>query len=237
MAFRLVQARPKQPSTSKGLKSPYGAVHTRCMTVLIFDTETSGLVDRRFEAEDPEQPDVVQLAALLCGDGGEVLSTLACLVRPGIKAIEPGAAKVHGITQEKAIAHGLEAPAVLSAFGAMVDRADVLVAHNLAFDALVLRTAWHRAFGADFRERLYGKRAFCTMKAMTPVCKILSGRSRHKTDYKWPKLSECIDFLFGERLEGAHDALVDARACARIYFELQRRKAAGEPSATPQEAT
>ncbi len=208
----------------QGLKSPYGAVHTKCMSILIFDTETSGLIDRRFEAEDPEQPDVVQLAALLCGDDGEVLSTVSCLVRPDLKAIQPGAAKVHGITQAKANAHGLEAPAVLGAFGAMVDRADVLVAHNLAFDALVLRTAWHRAFGADFRERLYGKRAFCTMKAMTPVCKILSGRSKHKTDYKWPKLSECIDFLFAERLEGAHDALVDARACGRIYFELQRRK-------------
>jgi DNA polymerase-3 subunit epsilon len=210
--------------STQGLKSPYGAVHTKCMSILIFDTETSGLIDRRFEAEDPEQPDVVQLAALLCGDDGEVLSTVSCLVRPDLKAIQPGAAKVHGITQAKANAHGLEAPAVLSAFGAMVDRADVLVAHNLAFDALVLRTAWHRAFGADFRERLYGKRAFCTMKAMTPVCKILSGRSKHKTDYKWPKLSECIDFLFAERLEGAHDALVDARACSRIYFELQRRK-------------
>ncbi len=208
----------------QGLKSPYGAVHTKCMSILIFDTETSGLIDRRFEAEDPEQPDVVQLAALLCGDDGEVLSTLSCLVRPDLKAIQPGAAKVHGITQAKANAHGLEAPAVLGVFGAMVGRADVLVAHNLAFDALVLRTAWHRAFGADFRERLYGKRAFCTMKAMTPVCKILSGRSKHKADYKWPKLSECIDFLFAERLEGAHDALVDARACGRIYFELQRRK-------------
>lgn len=237
MAFRLVQARPKQPSTSKGLKSPYGAVHTRCMSILIFDTETSGLVDRRFEAEDPGQPDVVQLAALLCSDDGEVLSTLSCLVRPDLKAIQPGAAKVHGITQAKANAHGLGASPVLGAFGAMVDRADVLVAHNLTFDALVLRTAWYRAFGADFRERLYGKRAFCTMKAMTPVCKILSSRSKHKADYKWPKLSECIDFLFAERLEGAHDALVDARACGRIYFELQRRKAAGEPSATPQEAT
>lgn len=223
--------------TTQGLKYPYGTVHTRRMSILIFDTETSGLVDRRFEAEDPEQPDVVQLAALLCSDDGGVLSTLSCLVRPDLKAIQPGAAKVHGITQAKANAHGLEAPPVLAAFGAMVERADVLVAHNLAFDALVLRTAWYRAFGADFRERLYGKRAFCTMKAMTPVCKILSSRSKHKADYKWPKLSECIDFLFGERLEGAHDALVDARACGRIYFELQRRKAAGEPSATPQEAT
>jgi len=194
------------------------------MTVLIFDTETSGLVDRRFEAEDPQQPDVVQLAALLCGDDGKVLSSLSVLLRPALRPIEPGAAKVHGITQAMAQEHGLEAPEALRLFGAMAAKADVLVAHNLSFDALVLRTAWHRAFDEDFRVRLFGKRAFCTMKAMTPVCKILNGRSRHKTDYKWPKLSECIEFLFGERLEGAHDALVDAKACARIYFELQRRK-------------
>jgi hypothetical protein len=103
--------------TIQGLKSPYGAVHTKCMSILIFDTETSGLIDRRFEAEDPEQPDVVQLAALLCGDDGGVLSTVSCLVRPNLKAIQPGAAKVHGITQAKANAHGLEAPAVPGGVG------------------------------------------------------------------------------------------------------------------------
>ena len=100
--------------TTQGLKYPYGAVHMRCMSILIFDTETSGLVDWRFEAEDFEQPDVVQLAALLCSDDGEVLSTLSCLVRPDLKAIQPGAAKVHGITQAKANAHGLEVHAVLA---------------------------------------------------------------------------------------------------------------------------
>ena len=57
---------------------------------------------------------VVQVAALLCGADGEVLSTLACLVRPGLKAIQPGATKVHGITQAKANAHGLEASPVLA---------------------------------------------------------------------------------------------------------------------------
>ena len=59
---------------------------------------------------------MVQVAALLCGEDGEVLSTLACLVRPGLKAIEPDATKVHGITQGKANAnaYGLEATAVLA---------------------------------------------------------------------------------------------------------------------------
>lgn len=37
---------------------------------------------------------------------------------------------------------------------------------------------------------------------------------------KPPKLAECIQHFFGEALPGAHDALVDARACGRIYFHL-----------------
>lgn len=60
---------------------------------------------------------VVQVAALLCGADGEVLSTLACLVRPGLKAIEPGATKVHGITQGKAMVYGLEIPALQGVAG------------------------------------------------------------------------------------------------------------------------
>jgi DNA polymerase-3 subunit epsilon len=42
---------------------------------------------------------------------------------------------------------------------------------------------------------------------------------------KAPKLEECIHHFFGETLAGAHDALVDVRACARVYFHLQTLKA------------
>jgi len=117
-------------------------------------------------------------------------------------------------------------------FGALVEKADVLVAHNISFDALVMRAAWHKTFESDLRDKLQGKRAFCTMRAMTPVTKILGPRAKHKSDWKWPKLSECIEFFFAEELIGAHDAMVDVKACARVYFELMGRKESTDAAET-----
>ena len=194
------------------------------MSVLVFDTETTGLVLRDQEPEHQGQPDLVQIAALLLDGNGVERAAFCSLVKPS-RAISDGARKAHGIDGGLAGRYGLQPAEALPAFAAMVARADVIVAHNLTFDALVLRTAWHRTFSNDFRSLLVGKRAFCTMKAATPICKILSGRSRHSRDYKWPKLSECIEFFFAEKLVGAHDALVDSRACARVYFEIQKRRA------------
>lgn len=193
------------------------------MSILIFDTETTGFIQRDKEPSHPDQPDLVQLAALLFDDTGHEVAALSTLVRPDRK-ITDGAFKAHGISQAKASQLGVGAKEALTVFEGLLNNASVIVAHNLEFDAKVMLTAWHRAFQKDFRDSLVGKRAFCTMKAMTPVCKIMHKNPRHRADFKWPKLSECIHFLFGEKLEGAHDALVDARACARVYFEMQARK-------------
>ena len=38
---------------------------------------------------------------------------------------------------------------------------------------------------------------------------------------KSPKLEECIEHFFGEKLSGAHDAMVDVGACKRVYFNLK----------------
>jgi DNA polymerase-3 subunit epsilon len=40
---------------------------------------------------------------------------------------------------------------------------------------------------------------------------------------KAPTLAECVRFLFDEELEGAHSAMVDCLACARVYRELINR--------------
>jgi DNA polymerase-3 subunit epsilon len=198
-------------------------------SILVFDTETTGLVDRNLPPEDERQPDVVQFAAMLCTAGGEggyrVRQAVSVITQPPKHPIHPKARAKHGIGPDDIARFGVPYGDMLGVFGDMVDRADVIVAHNLSFDALVVRTAWHRGGLGDLRDRLLGKRAFCTMKAATPVCKILSLRARHRTDYKWPSLAEATEFFFAEKLVGAHDALVDVAACARIYFELERRKA------------
>ena len=39
--------------------------------------------------------------------------------------------------------------------------------------------------------------------------------------YKSPNLAETVRHFFDEEIEGAHDALVDARASGRIYWHLK----------------
>lgn len=46
------------------------------------------------------------------------------------------------------------------------------------------------------------------------------------TKPKPPSLTECMRFFFNEDLVGAHGALTDARACARVFHEIRRREAA-----------
>ena len=45
-----------------------------------------------------------------------------------------------------------------------------------------------------------------------------------KYGYKWPTLSELHLKLFDFDFEGAHDALLDVKACAKCLFELERKK-------------
>ena len=111
------------------------------------------------------------------------------------------------------------------AFADLLGVADTLVAHNIQFDADVLDIAYLRLRGRPKSEP--GTR-FCTMEAAAPIVNLPPTERMIATGFnkpKAPKLEECIKHFFGETLDGAHDALVDVRACARVYFHLQSLKA------------
>lgn len=92
------------------------------------------------------------------------------------------------------------------------------VAHNIDFDLFIMDGEFYRAAGGI---KSWGKvnETFCTMKAMTQICKLPGKYS----DFKWPKLQEAHKHAFGAEFDGTHDALADMRACARIYFWLQNQ--------------
>lgn len=50
--------------------------------ILAFDSETSGMPDFNKQAEDPSQPHIVQLGAILFDSNRRVVSELNLLVRP-----------------------------------------------------------------------------------------------------------------------------------------------------------
>lgn len=194
------------------------------MGLFFFDTETTGLVDFKLAHDHSSQPYLVQLAALLTDDDGTERASMSVLVRPDGWTIPDEASAVHGITTDIAVANGVALRTALTAFRALLENADTVIGHNVGFDVAVINAARHRA-GAQPGD-YWPEKMFCTMRTATPVCKILHADPRHDQDYKWPRLNEAYRHFFGQELEGAHDALVDVRACRDVYLELQGLEAA-----------
>jgi len=171
----------------------------------------------------PEQAHLVQLAAQLVTPENETVMEFSVIIDPGVN-IPDGAAGVHGITTEKAQKLGIKPSAALDMFSALHKHAGTLVAHNIGFDKQVMETARARKTG---ERATMQKPLFCTMERANNIVKapptpkmIAAGR----THYKKPNLGECIKHFFGEELEGAHDAMIDVRACRRVYFAILDHK-------------
>ena len=182
---------------------------------LFCDTETTGKYNFKGSPEDADQPNLVQIAAILDNAAGESVGEFKFLIEPsGWSHIEPGAFDAHGISLEMAQAHGVSLLAALACFSHMVRKTDVVVCHNTQFDLAIMATAFHRV------EREFPRlpAVFCTMREGTNVCK-LPGWGRGK--YKWPTLQEAYTILVDSTgFKGAHDAMADVRACRAVYYKL-----------------
>jgi len=137
------------------------------------------------------------------------------IIRPDGYRIPENATSVHGITTEMALSEGLPLEVAISEFSGSLEKCHVLVGHNLPFDLGVVAAECVRL---DLKVPFSDICQVCTMRASVRVCKI-----RRNGRYKMPTLNELHTFLFGVGVEGAHNALNDAEACARCFFELKRR--------------
>lgn len=189
------------------------------MLSLIFDTETTGGMNYKKPYDDPEQPDIVQIAALLT-NGTQVLGSMNLMVLPRKKCAEE-AEKVHGITEDILQVAGMPPSVAIPLFNQFVKKADRLVAHNLAFDLDVVS----RAYGllGHSPEGLRSKPRVCTMKSSTKIVGLPPSPGRREP--KWPKLQEAYKALVDiNGFHGAHDAMIDVNACYRVLIALQEKR-------------
>lgn len=193
--------------------------------LLFFDTETSGLYNFKKPPADPTQPNLVQLAAILCSDEGKELSVLSQIIYPESWKVSDEAAAVHGITTDRAHDLGVALVSALNIFNRMASVSRRVVAHNLAFDRGLIQTANFRTNRETPEQIDLSKYHFCTMQACTNICKVPFSTPRKfgPQQWKWPKLQEAHVHFFNREFEGAHDALADVRACKDVYFELINR--------------
>ncbi|MDD2565905.1 MAG: 3'-5' exonuclease [Candidatus Gracilibacteria bacterium] len=186
------------------------------MKAFVFDTETTGFTVKDGTLE--EQPYIVQFAGILGNiskeKGFEEISRINVLVRPRI-SIPFSASQVHGL-YDKDVENAPYIEDVIGDFLKYLNTSDVIVGHNVEFDEGVVRNELARlGRSGDYQPM----KSICTMRGSTEYCK-LQGRG---FSFKPPKLNELYKHLFGERFEGAHDAMVDVEATLAAFTELVKR--------------
>lgn len=189
-------------------------------TTLFFDTETTGLVKDRYPPTHSKQPMPMQIGMKLDTHDRDEVGVTNFLVQPQGWHIEPKASEITGITDALAEKYGVHFITAIESFLDYKERADVLVAHNAAFDVTVMRRAvfvYSHMIGDEYVDPFKDTQVICTMLAALPIVKATPKR---RGQWKWPKLEECVNHFYNETIEGAHDALVDVKACARVFYTL-----------------
>ena len=185
---------------------------------LVFDTETTGL-PKNFNApitDSDNWPRMVQIAWQLHAKNGTLLENQDYIIKPEGFDIPFSSQRIHGISTKMATEEGRVLQDVLQEFQQVLDKAEVVVGHNIIFDNNIV--------GAEFfRKQISNSLAAIatadTMKLGTDFCQLGGGKSGR---YKSPKLEELYEKLYGEKFDEAHNAAADVNATAQVFFEMMR---------------
>jgi DNA polymerase III epsilon subunit-like protein len=181
---------------------------------LFFDTETNGLPKDYKSPPSPTDnwPRVIQLAYALYDSNRNLIEDYVSLIKPDGWEIPLEKFWIdNGYSTGKNEELGVPFVTVSNGFVNAINQSQYMIAHNMDFDYKIVASEFMR----------YGIRAdskpskIRTMKSTTSFC-ALPG----KYGYKWPKLEELHEKIFGVKFDGAHDALEDVKACARCFFDL-----------------
>ncbi len=164
------------------------------MQIFVFDTETTGFVERDGPLEI--QPYIVQFSGILLELGDDKVLTevdrIDQFVKPPI-SIPFGASQVHGI-YDADVADKPMLSECIDRFLSYLNGADFVIGHNIEYDENVLNyelIRLHRK--GDYNP----KKTLCTMKETVDFC-AFPGRG---VGYKFPKLNELHKKLFGDFFE------------------------------------
>lgn len=181
--------------------------------VVCIDTETTGL-----------RGAVIQAAAIEVTPNGSVANCLNGLIHPpnGV-TLEPGAVRVHGITQTTIDSDAEPAMPFLDRLLDYLEHAHAehkpIVAHNSSFDVARINDTmkWHGS------KRRCEVPVFCTMRKSKRRCGLTTARGTPKN----PSNAELYLYLTGrdasKDVEALHDARADAMITARSFLEGRRR--------------
>ncbi len=173
------------------------------------DTETTGLPTTRARPTPKnvsgwDECRLLSIALVKYNEDHEELDTIYKLVYPD--TFEVKATEIHGITDEEARTNGVTFDEIYITIKKVVEETPLCVGHNISFDINVIRAECiRRGFNTGVIENI---NPMCTLKLAKKI-------------YLKPiKLSILYKQLFDKELDGAHNALADARAAGEVYSVL-----------------
>src|SRR5690606_33340987 len=184
---------------------------------LIFDTETTGIPHNKTApiTDLDDWPRLVQIAWQLHDTRGKLVARHNYIVRPDGFDIPYNAQQIHGISTQRALEEGKPVREVIDTLLGDVQRARLLVGHNIEFDKNIIGAELIR-LELD-PQRILEVDALDTGVVSTPFCQLAGGIGGK---LKMPRLTELHEKLFGEAFADAHDACYDVDATARCFFGL-----------------
>ena len=145
------------------------------MKVLIFDTETTGLIKGYNESlyDTDKYPYVVQLSWILFDTETHILVNVSdnILKVPDGVDISEESVKIHGITKEISREKGKDPKMILRLFANDLKQSDICVCHNTRFDKRMMRIEFIRNKMMDFIYKGH-QEWYCTMYKSKDICKI-----------------------------------------------------------------
>lgn len=186
------------------------------MKILVFDTETTGFINKK-ELNLDAQPYIIQFAGILWELQNWEYKEIwrkDILIKPPIP-IPYWASQVHHIYDIDV----KDSPVMKDQIEEMMNflsQADIIIGHNIEYDESMIKLELKRLE----KLHLYApNQVLCTMKTTVDYCALQWNWAR----FKYPKLWELHKKLFGEYFVGAHDAMVDVEATLKCFLELEKQ--------------
>lgn len=184
--------------------------------ICLYDLETTGLLNKARS----DLPGIIQIGAVLLDKNGEELSQFSTRVNPELPPFdwEQGAIKVTGIGPNEVSKDWPSFFEVFPEFADFVARATVMSGYNiLGYDDDVL---YNNLVRYGFEKHFPWPRHRIDVMDLAKAHHNQQGKRGNKR----PKLVEIYKELFGEDMEGAHDAMNDVRGTARVLMEIGKEE-------------
>lgn len=190
------------------------------MRILIFDTETTGLPKERNSSiyDSNKWPYIIQFSWMIFNtelsvieDEGDYIIKL-----PSHIEISQESINIHKITRETSENCGYDIRTILFEFKLAINKCGLCVAHNIDFDKKIIQVeAKRNNIIIDF------PKSYCTMQNSIDLCKLERTNSKGEKYFKFPKLSELHEHLFGRVPKNTHNAKVDIIVCLRCFYKIK----------------